>query len=93
MKKLDAGGHVHNQKEVDDLIGVIVSEFPEIQIQDILLGIISKCYLGIPYEVHTLDITLNIVRHYKIGECLPDGLEKARYLAKQGTYMLSLIHI
>ena len=32
-----------------------------------------------PYEVHTLDLTGGIIEHYKTGETLPDGLEKATH--------------
>ena len=29
-----------------------------------MLGIVSICYLGKPYEVHSLDITGQIIEHY-----------------------------
>ena len=51
-----------------------------------MIGIVAKCYLGHPYEVHTLDLLGNIVVHYKTGESLPDGMEKARRLAKSENY-------
>lgn len=41
---------------------------------------------GKPYEVHTLDIGGGIVDHYKEGEVLPGGLEKARGIALKGGY-------
>ena len=52
----------------------------------ILLGFVSMCYLGRPYEVHTLDMTGEIIKHYKAGQPLPDGLEKARGIAMRGGY-------
>lgn len=81
LHKLDAGGYVHNQQKVEEILNAIKSEFPEVDLQGIMLGIVSKCYLGKPYEVHTIDITGGIIEHYKIGETLPGGLEKARSIA------------
>ena len=76
LHKLDAGGHVHNQNKVNDIIRTIQEEFPEVQLGGVLLGYVSICYLGKPYEVHTLDLTGGIIEHYKTGETLPDGLER-----------------
>ena len=44
------------------------------------------CYLGIPYEVHVPDAAGQIIEHYKQGEPLPGGPEKARGLAMHGGY-------
>ena len=84
--KLDAGGHVHNQEQVDKIINIIKSEFPEIEISGILLGYVAICYLGEPYEVHTLDVSGRIIEHYKSGQALPNGLEKTRGIAMRGGY-------
>lgn len=86
LHKLDAGGHVHNQNKVNDIIRTIQEEFPEVQLGGVMLGYVSICYLGKPYEVHTLDLTGGIIEHYKTGETLPDGLEKARTIAMRGGY-------
>ena len=86
MHKLDAGGHVHNQHKVDEIIDAIRAEFPEVDITDVLLGCVAVCYLGEPYEVHTLDITGSIIEHYKAGQRLPGALEKARAIAIRGGY-------
>lgn len=83
---LDAGGHVHNQEKANAIIDAIRNEFPDIELQGVLLGIVSVCYLGKPYEVHTIDITGDIIEHFKIGQSLPNGLEKARTLALRGGY-------
>ncbi|WP_027395960.1 hypothetical protein [Anaerovibrio lipolyticus] len=86
IHELDAGGHVMNQSKVDEIINKISLEFPELEMSGILLGYVSKCYLGKPYEVHTLDIIGGIIEHYKAGQPLPDGLEKARGIALHGGY-------
>lgn len=86
IHKLDAGGHVHNQNKVNNIIDAIRNEFPDLDISGIMLGIVSLCYLGVPYEVHTLDMTGQIIEHYKAGQMLPGGLEKARGIAMRGGY-------
>lgn len=86
LHRLDAGGHVHNQDMAKEIINSIQNEFPEVEISGILLGIVSKCYLGKPYEVHMLDMTYQIIEHYKAGQPLPGGLEKARSIAIRGGY-------
>ena len=86
LHKLDAGGHVHNQDQVKELIESIQNEFPEVEISGILLGIVAKCYLGKPYEVHVLDTANQIIEHYKGGQTLPGGLECARSIALRGGY-------
>ena len=71
---LDAGGHVNNRQKIDEIIATVKNEFPEVELSGIFLGIVSICYLGKPYEVHTLDMTGNIITHYKAGEMLPEGM-------------------
>ena len=86
IHKLDAGGHVHNQSKVDEIITNIQNEFPDLDISGIMLGIVSICYLGEPYEVHTLDLVGKIIEHFPKGQILPSGLEKARSIALRGGY-------
>ena len=94
MHKLDAGGHTHNHDQVSEIMNIIRNEFPEIEINGVLLGIISECFLGPPYEVHTLDIAgSGIIDHYKAGITLPGGLEKARSIAIRGGYSFIEVYI
>lgn len=93
MRKLDVGGHVHNQNKVNEIVDAIRQEFPEVQLSGILLGLVSQCYLGVPYEVHTLDITGNIIEHFKSGQPLQGGLEKARSLAIRGGYEFIEVYV
>lgn len=86
LHKLDVGGHTQNQSTIDEMMQEIRLEFPEMDINGILLGYVSICYLSEPYEVHTLDMIQGIVQHYKCGEALPDGMEKARGIAMSGSY-------
>lgn len=85
-QQLDAGGHVTNQERVNAILQQLGAEFPEIELNGLLIGIVAKCYLGDPYEVHSLDITGSIIEHYKKGQAMPGGLEKARSLAIYGSY-------
>lgn len=93
LNKLDAGGHTHNQAKVDEIIDTIRNEFPEVEISGVLLGYVSVCYLGKPYEVHTLDMTGEIIEHYKAGEKLPGELEKARSIALRGGYEFIEVYV
>ncbi|MCI9077895.1 MAG: hypothetical protein HFH68_03075 [Lachnospiraceae bacterium] len=86
LHNLDAGGHVQNQQKVNEIIDTIKKEFPEAEIFKTLLGYVSICYLGKPYEVHTLDMPGQIISHFKYGQPLPDGMEKARGIALRGGY-------
>jgi len=86
MHKLDAGGHVVNKQMVDALLAIIRDEMPELTIDQQPLGIVSKCYLGEKYEVHTLDAAGQIIEHYRSGSSLPGLLEKARMLAMNPNY-------
>lgn len=93
LHQLDAGGHVHNQHKVKDILDTIQKEFPEVEISKILLGYVGICYLGKPYEVHTLDISGGIINHYKTGQALPNGMEKARGIAMRGGYDFIEVYI
>ncbi len=86
MTKLDVSGVAADKKNVQKLIDQIASEFPELAAEQLPLGIVSKCYLGNPFEVHSLDARLEIIKHYKRGEVIPNGMEKARRLAMHPSY-------
>ncbi|EOL49340.1 hypothetical protein [Enterococcus caccae] len=83
---LDSGEATIAQNKVDDILGAIAKEFPEVELSGLLLGYASKCYLGAPYEVHTVDLSGRIIEHYKQGETLPSGMEKARAIAMNPAY-------
>ena len=84
--KLDAGGHVCNRHDVDALLDAIRDELPEISIEHLPLGLVAKCYLGRPYEVHTIERNGHIIEHYVAGRSLPGALERARGLALHESY-------
>ncbi|RKS96672.1 hypothetical protein [Chryseobacterium defluvii] len=71
----------------NELMEKIQEEFGTAELANLPLGILAKCFLGHPHEVHTLDLSINqIIKHYKVGEPLPDHFEKARTIAKHNAY-------
>lgn len=87
LKKLDMIEHHITQEQINEITNAIKNELPEISIDELPIGIVAKCYLGEPYEVHTLSfLGKSIIRHYKLNESLPDELEKARTLANNENY-------
>ena len=87
MTALDAGGHAHDPRALQALMDILAEEFPEIEVQHHPLGIVAKCYLEAPYEVHTLDASGRIIQHYKTFQTLPSLLEPARSLALNPAYL------
>lgn len=86
LSQLDAAGANMSKQQFDKVIEIIKGEFSEIELGGLLVGYVSKCYLGHPYEVHTLSYNLQIIEHYEVGKILPNGMEKARSLACHGNY-------
>ena len=64
-------------------------QFPQLEqfSTEEFLGIVAPCYLGDPFEVHTLTVTGEIIQHYKKGCSLPSQLECARRLAASEKYV------
>ena len=85
IKNLDIGTHHCDKTSLQELKNNIQKELPEAAM-GLLIGIVSKCYLGAPYEVHTLDFWGQIIEHYKVGESMKSDLERARTLAKHHSY-------
>jgi len=86
IAKLDASTTT-DTKGMQELMNAIQEEFGTAELSSLPLGIVAKCFLGHPHEVHTLDLSgSQIIKHYKIGEPLPDDFEKARTLAKHNAY-------
>ena len=51
------------------------------------IGILAKCFLEHPHDVHTLDLSSSVIlKHYAIGEALPPEFEKARNTALHNAY-------
>ncbi|MFD4669978.1 hypothetical protein ACFWNN_09600 [Lentzea sp. NPDC058450] len=85
LRALDGSGKLATA-DVDELVGAVHREFAE-KFCTAPLGIVSRCYLGAPYEVHTLALDGSIISHYRAGEPLPHGMDRARSLAESERYL------
>lgn len=93
MTHLDAGCHCQDPRAVEALIAAIQEELPEVTIEKLPLGIVSRCFLGGDYEVHTLDRTGSICQHFKRHQSLPGLLERARSLAVHPQYIFVEVYV
>lgn len=92
IKGLDAK-MLTETKGIEELMKGIQEEFGTAELANLLLGIVSKCFLGHPYEVHTLDLSRSqIIKHYKIDETMQVDFERARSLAIHNAYALIEIY-
>jgi len=86
ISKLDAKTLTETQG-MSALMDAIKEEFGTADVANLLLGIVAKCFLGHPYEVHILDLSRSqIIKHYKIAEVMDADFERARILAKHNAY-------
>lgn len=87
VSELDSGGHVEDNGQFEALVSTIRSELSEVPSSQLPIGIVARCYLGIPYEVHIVDICLTrIIQHYRRGESMDLVFERARSLAQHSAY-------
>lgn len=86
LTKLDAGVHLDGKAATEALVAAIREELGDVEVESLPHGIVARCYLGPPHEVHTLDCSGAIIRHYKTYESLPFELERARALALHPEY-------
>lgn len=73
--------------EMAEVIDTIHREFAE-KWAPVPLGFVGHCYLGPPYEAHTLTVDGQIIEHYQCGQALPAPLEQARSLARTEHYLV-----
>lgn len=52
------------------------------------IGFVGHCYLGPPFEAHTLTVDCQVIEHYQRGQPLPEQLEQARSLARAEQYLM-----
>jgi hypothetical protein len=86
IKRLDAGTHHADRTALETLIEAIASEFPELGIEQRPMAIVSRCYLGPPYEVHICDFGGGIVEHFETFRSMPPLCERGRALARHSAY-------
>lgn len=80
-------------KGMNALINAIQEEFGTAELTSLPIGIVAKCFLGHPYEVHTLDLSgSQIIKHYKASETMEADFEKARTVAQHNAYAMIEIY-
>lgn len=81
--RLDAG--VVHDADVSEIAETVRAEFgPGASMP---VGLLARCFLGAPYEVHTIDLTDLVVEHYELGRALPEPYARARRLALHPAYL------
>jgi hypothetical protein len=85
VRALDASGSLSAVK-TDEFVDGVRREFAE-KYHTIPFGIVAECFLGEPFEVHTLALDGAIIEHYRRGQALPSALERARALAVSPAYL------
>lgn len=101
MKNLDIEGEKISENKLNEIITQLKNLIPEISLDDSFIGVLGKCQLGADYDVHTLSKKIifgidesthqlgygrMILKHFKVNENLPEGLEKGRSLAVNPNY-------
>jgi hypothetical protein len=86
FSRIDVAGYQSNKDALDSLLRTISNEFPELSIDQLPLGIVSKCYLGPPFEVHICDFNGEIIEHFETHRPMAAPFERARCLALHPSY-------
>lgn len=101
LQDLDIGGQTMSPDKIKEIVEKVKEACPEIVLGDSFIGVLGKCKLGGSYDVHTLSMNeifgidelthlpgygRLILKHYLRNEALPEGLEKARALARNQQY-------
>lgn len=77
---------INGFKELTDKIS---NEIGPLGLASSPIGILAKCFLGAPFDVHILGLEAEIIlNHYKISEPLPPSFSKARLLALHNQYSI-----
>jgi hypothetical protein len=93
MQRLDAGTHQRDVAGLQELLDAIAAEFPELGIDDRPIGVVSRCLLGPPYEVHICDLAGGIIEHFQRSHAMPPLFERARSIAVHGAYAFIEIYV
>jgi len=93
MQRLDAGTHQQNAAALQELLDAIAAEFPDLGVDERPIGVVSRCFLGPPYEVHICDLAGGIVEHFEHWRSMPQLFERARSIAWHGAYAFIEIYV
>jgi len=88
LERLELTGAAAKVKtDAESLAAQVRDALGEAGINSEPLGLLARCHLGRPFEVHTLDLAGEIVRHYEAGQALPGPFERGRRLALHPDYI------
>jgi hypothetical protein len=93
MARLDAGTHYADRAAFADLLAAVSAEFPDLTLDQRPLGVVSRCFLGPPYEVHICDLAGQIMEHFESYRPMPPLFEGARSLALHSSYAFIEVHL
>lgn len=86
INRIDAGGHQMDHAARASLLEAISNEFPDLCIDQLPLGLVGRCYLGSPFEVHICAPDGEILKHFETFRAMPPPFERARSLALHPAY-------
>lgn len=86
FSRIDVTGYQSDRNALDSLLSTISNEFPELSIDQLPLGVVSRCYLGAPFEVHICDFNGEIIEHFEMHRPMSAPFERARSLALHPSY-------
>lgn len=102
IKNIDNDYAKVSEDKINELVKKLQEAAPDAIFDETFIGVLGKCHLGAEYDVHTIsknfvfgidEVTHQfgfgrmILKHFKFGESLPDGLEKGRSLATNPGYL------
>jgi hypothetical protein len=85
LARLDAGTEL-TPADLQEIVDGIRREFTQ-RWAALPVGFVSRCYLGHPFEVHTLTPDGGILEHFRLSQPMPGRLESARKHSLSGRYL------
>lgn len=85
LARLDAGTEL-TPADLRQIVDGIRQEFAQ-RWAALPVGLVSRCYLGHPFEVHTLTPDGGFLEHYRLSQPMPGPLESARKHSLSGLYL------
>jgi hypothetical protein len=91
LRRLDAAS-LHRVAAAWNALGAeleaeLEAELPPVAPPERPLGVVARCYLGTPFEVHLCDFTGRIVTHVEVRHPLPPPFERARLLVHHPAFL------
>jgi hypothetical protein len=81
LTQLDGASSGRGPVTLEVLVAALATEFAELTVEQGPQGLVGRCLLGPPYELHAGWLTDTHMVHYEIVRAMPPLLERARPLA------------